>query len=424
MKGVEKGTGLRMSEVIAQGLPIDQERIAVASGPNLALEIAREQPTAAVVSSVSLETAQAVAMAATNRYFRSFVNTDVIGTEFGGVLKNLIAVAIGIVDGVGYGENTKASIITRGLVEMTDFAVAYGAQAETLAGAGRARRPDRDVRVVALPQQHRRAPARPGLQLQRRREADEPDRGGTRVGGADPRLAAARGVEMPIVRQVSQVLAGTLEPRDIAPHLTTDGRTRRAKGPRMTDKTAVALLFGGRSSEHSISCATAAGVLGAIDREPLRRHPGRHHPRRRVHAAAGRRGVVFALNPRRCRRCDDNGTRIALARVARDARADGDGRRRHAARRSATSTSCSRSCTARGARTAPSRACSSSSACRMSAAACSRRALGMDKHFTKTVLQQAGIPVAPWETVTGVRVGAASPTPSGRSVPSSASRCS
>ena len=67
-------------------------------------------------------------------YFRTFVNTDVIGTEFGGVLKNLIAVAIGIVDGVGYGENTKASIITRGLVEMTDFAVAFGAHPETLQG--------------------------------------------------------------------------------------------------------------------------------------------------------------------------------------------------------------------------------------------------------------------------------------------------
>ena len=71
---------------------------------------------------------------ARNRYFHSFVNTDVIGTEFGGVLKNLIAVAIGIVDGVGYGENTKASIITRGLVEMTDFAVAFGAHPETLSG--------------------------------------------------------------------------------------------------------------------------------------------------------------------------------------------------------------------------------------------------------------------------------------------------
>ena len=134
MKGVERSTRQRMSEVIQQELEISPDRIAVVSGPNLALEIAKEQPTAAVVSSTSLATATEVAKAATNRYFRSFVNTDVIGTEFGGVLKNLIAVAIGIVDGVGYGENTKASIITRGLVEMTDFAVAFGARPETLAG--------------------------------------------------------------------------------------------------------------------------------------------------------------------------------------------------------------------------------------------------------------------------------------------------
>lgn len=134
MKGVERSSGLRMSQVIEQELQCDPDRIAVASGPNLALEIAREEPTAAVIASQSQETAEAVARVARNAYFRSFVNTDVIGTEFGGVLKNLIAVAIGIVDGVGYGENTKASIITRGLVEMTDFAVANGAKPETLQG--------------------------------------------------------------------------------------------------------------------------------------------------------------------------------------------------------------------------------------------------------------------------------------------------
>ena len=105
MKGVEKGTGRRMSEVIHEELDIEGDRIAVVSGPNLALEIAKEQPTAAVVSSENLESATLVALTATNRYFRSFVNTDVVGTEFGGILKNLIAVAIGIVDGVGYGEN-------------------------------------------------------------------------------------------------------------------------------------------------------------------------------------------------------------------------------------------------------------------------------------------------------------------------------
>src|SRR5690606_19271886 len=112
MKGVERGSRFRMSEVIQQGLQVDPAQVAVISGPNLALEIAREEPTATVVSSESIDTATLVAMMAGTKYLHSFVNTDVIGTEFGGVLKNLIAVAIGIVDGVGYGENTKASIIT------------------------------------------------------------------------------------------------------------------------------------------------------------------------------------------------------------------------------------------------------------------------------------------------------------------------
>ncbi|MGJ4843317.1 MULTISPECIES: NAD(P)H-dependent glycerol-3-phosphate dehydrogenase [unclassified Leifsonia] len=233
MKGVEKGTGLRMSEVIAQGLPIEQERIAVASGPNLALEIAREQPTAAVVSSVSLETAQAVAMAATNRYFRSFVNTDVIGTEFGGVLKNLIAVAIGIVDGVGYGENTKASIITRGLVEMTDFAVAYGAEAVTLSGlAGLG---DLIATCESSLSRNNTAGRLLGQGYSFNDVVKQMNQTAEGLASVAPilTLAEARGVDMPIVRQVSQVLAGTLDPKDIAPHLTTD--SDEPQGERTTD---------------------------------------------------------------------------------------------------------------------------------------------------------------------------------------------
>ncbi|GAA1950096.1 NAD(P)H-dependent glycerol-3-phosphate dehydrogenase [Agromyces allii] len=222
MKGVEKSTGLRMSEVIADVLPIDPSRIAVISGPNLALEIAKEQPTAAVVSSSSLETAQAVASVARNRYFRSFVNTDVIGTEFGGVLKNLIAVAIGIVDGVGYGENTKASIITRGLVEMTDFAVAFGAHPDTLSGlAGLGD-------LIATSQSPLSRNNTAGRLLGQGyhladvvNQMNQTTEGLASVGPV-LELARAKGVEMPIVEQVRQVLAGTLEPRDLAPHLTTD----------------------------------------------------------------------------------------------------------------------------------------------------------------------------------------------------------
>lgn len=222
MKGVEKTTGLRMSQVIAQVLECDPARIAVASGPNLALEIAREQPTAAVISSLSPETAEAVARRARNRYFRSFVNTDVIGTEFGGVLKNLIAVAIGIVDGVGYGENTKASIITRGLVEMTDFAVAQGAQPETLQGlAGLGdliatcqsplSRNNTAGRLLGQGYGYKEVVA----QMQQTAEG---------LASVAPVLQLAKqvGVDMPIVQQVKMVLDGTMDPRDIAPHLTTD----------------------------------------------------------------------------------------------------------------------------------------------------------------------------------------------------------
>ena len=225
MKGVEQRTGLRMSQVIEQGLDCDPARIAVASGPNLALEIAREQPTAAVISSLSLETAEAVARRARNRYFRSFVNTDVTGTEFGGVLKNLIAVAIGIVDGVGYGENTKASIITRGLVEMTDFAVAFGAQPETLqglAGLGDL------IATCQSPLSRNNTAGRllgQGYSFQDVVKQMQQTAEGLASVAPILQLARGAGVEMPIVEQVKRVLDGTMDPRDIAPHLTTDDDT-------------------------------------------------------------------------------------------------------------------------------------------------------------------------------------------------------
>jgi glycerol-3-phosphate dehydrogenase (NAD(P)+) len=225
MKGVERRTGMRMSQVIEQELACDPDRIAVASGPNLALEIAREQPTAAVISSTSQETADAVARRARNSYFRSFVNTDVIGTEFGGVLKNLIAVAIGIVDGVGYGENTKASIITRGLVEMTDFAVAYGAHPETLqglAGLGDL------IATCQSPLSRNNTAGRllgQGYSFQDVVKQMQQTAEGLASVAPVLQLAKEVGVEMPIVEQVKRVLDGTMKPQQIAPHLTTDDDT-------------------------------------------------------------------------------------------------------------------------------------------------------------------------------------------------------
>jgi glycerol-3-phosphate dehydrogenase (NAD(P)+) len=225
MKGVERTSGLRMSQVIEQELACDPNRIAVASGPNLALEIAREQPTAAVIASRSQETADTIARAARNSYFRTFVNTDVIGTEFGGVLKNLIAVAIGIVDGVGYGENTKASIITRGLVEMTDFAVANGAQHETLQGlAGLG---DLIATCQSPLSRNNTAGRLLGQGYGFQDVVKQMNQTAEGLASVAPilKLAHESDVHMPIVEQVKMVLDGKMNPRDIAPHLTTDDDT-------------------------------------------------------------------------------------------------------------------------------------------------------------------------------------------------------
>ncbi|OJX63564.1 MAG: glycerol-3-phosphate dehydrogenase [Micrococcales bacterium 73-13] len=222
MKGLERGSGRRMSEVVAEELGTPPERIAVISGPNLASEIAREQPTAAVVASASLETARSVATTARNPYFRSFVNTDVIGTEFGGVLKNIVAVAVGIVDGVGFGDNTKASIITRGLAEMTDFAVAYGAKAETMSGlAGLG---DLIATCESPLSRNNTAGRLLGQGLSIKEVAAKMNQTAEGLSSIAPilELAEAKRVAMPIAQQVAAVVDGELDPREIAPHLTTD----------------------------------------------------------------------------------------------------------------------------------------------------------------------------------------------------------
>jgi glycerol-3-phosphate dehydrogenase (NAD(P)+) len=222
MKGVERATGLRMSQVIREVTGIDESRIAVVSGPNLALEIAKEEPTASAVSSTSLETAVKIAATCHNDYFTTLTNTDVIGTEFGGVLKNLIAVAVGIADGVGYGDNTKASIITRGLAELSAFAAAQGAKPETmwgLAGLG-------DLIATCESPLSRNNTA--GRLLGQGYSYDmvirQMDQTAEGLSSVDPILtiAAATGVSMPIVSQVQQVLKGTLDPRELAPHLATN----------------------------------------------------------------------------------------------------------------------------------------------------------------------------------------------------------
>jgi len=134
MKGVELGTTKRMSEVIAEVAQVGPERIVVVSGPNLAREIAARQPAASVVACIDESVAERVAMACAAPYFRPYTNTDVVGTELGGAVKNVIALAVGMAEGMGMGDNTKSTIITRGLAEMLRLGVALGADPATFSG--------------------------------------------------------------------------------------------------------------------------------------------------------------------------------------------------------------------------------------------------------------------------------------------------
>jgi glycerol-3-phosphate dehydrogenase (NAD(P)+) len=134
MKGVELGTTKRMSEVIAEVGHVPAERIVVVSGPNLSKEIAAKQPAASVVACVDEAMAERVAMACATPYFRPYTNTDVVGTELGGAVKNVIALAVGMAEGMGMGDNTKSTIITRGLAETVRLGVALGADRETFSG--------------------------------------------------------------------------------------------------------------------------------------------------------------------------------------------------------------------------------------------------------------------------------------------------
>jgi glycerol-3-phosphate dehydrogenase (NAD(P)+) len=133
-KGVELGTTMRMSEVIVEVTGVDPGRVAVVSGPNLAREIALENPAATVVACTDPARAELLQRAATTRYLRPYTNTDVIGCELGGAVKNVIALACGMTEGMGYGDNTKASLITRGLAETARLGLVLGADPLTFSG--------------------------------------------------------------------------------------------------------------------------------------------------------------------------------------------------------------------------------------------------------------------------------------------------
>jgi len=214
-KGLEDGTLLRMSDVLAEVVGRSfAPRIAVLSGPTFAREVARGEPTALVVASTDLETASRVQAAFSGSTFRLYTNADPIGVEVGGALKNVIAIAAGVVQGLGLGSNTMAALITRGLAEITRLAVVMGGQRNTLAGlAGLG-----DLVLTCEGEQSRNRKV--GIGLARGLTLSE-------ITGSTPMIAegvescaaavalgAKFGVDLPIIQQMHAVLHLSKDPRE------------------------------------------------------------------------------------------------------------------------------------------------------------------------------------------------------------------
>lgn len=205
-KGIEPGTLLRMSQVIAEAAKVPDEQVAVVSGPNLAREVARDLPGAAVVACPDDRRAAHLQRLFHCRTFRVYTNTDVCGVEIGGATKNVIALAAGVADGLGYGDNAKAALINRGLVEITRLGTKCGARPLTfigLAGIG-------DLVATCMSRQSRNRHV--GEELGKGRRLEEILMGmnqvaeGVKSCGAIVELAAKVGCDMPIAARVAKVL--------------------------------------------------------------------------------------------------------------------------------------------------------------------------------------------------------------------------
>lgn len=219
MKGLELGTDSRMSEVIAEELGLPAGRVAVVSGPNLAMEIARQEPTASVVACRDEAAATWIARCCTAPYFRPYTSTDVVGVEIGGIVKNIIALAVGICEGKQMGDNTKASVITRGLAETSRLALALGGEAQTMAGlAGLGDL----VATCSSPLSRNHTAGRllgQGLTLEEVSARMTQTAEGIKSGHAVHELAGKLGVEMPITAAVVAVLEGKLSVDELGPRL-------------------------------------------------------------------------------------------------------------------------------------------------------------------------------------------------------------
>ena len=213
MKGIELGTTRRMSEVIVEAAGVAPDRVVVVSGPNLAPEIAEEQPAATVVACTDMDRATLVQASISTPYFRPYTNDDVIGCELGGAVKNVIALASGIATGMGLGDNTRATLITRGLAETARLGVALGADPLTFAGlAGMGDL----VATCSSPLSRNRSFGERlgrGETLEQAQAATRQTAEGVKSCLAIRDLARVHGVEMPITEQVERVCHEGADPR-------------------------------------------------------------------------------------------------------------------------------------------------------------------------------------------------------------------
>jgi glycerol-3-phosphate dehydrogenase (NAD(P)+) len=213
MKGIELGTTKRMSQVIVETAQVGADRVVVVSGPNLAPEIAAEQPAATVVAGTDVDRCRAVQRATALPYLRPYTSEDVIGCELGGAVKNVIALAYGMAAAMGLGDNTKASLITRGLAETARLGAALGADPLTFAGlAGLGDL----VATCSSPLSRNRTFGEQlglGKTLEQAQAAARQTAEGVKSCLSIRDLARAHGVEMPITEQVEKVCHEGADPR-------------------------------------------------------------------------------------------------------------------------------------------------------------------------------------------------------------------
>ena len=227
-KGLEAGTLSRMTEILEE-LSLPSARVATLSGPTFAKEVALGRPTAAVVASRVEGVAAAIQALLGSAGLRLYTSPDVIGVELGGALKNIMAIAAGLSDGLGLGDNARAALITRGLAEMTRLGVALGARAETFAGLSGLG----DLVLTAAGSLSRNR--RVGLEMAAGRSIEEIMKEptvaeGVRTARVALALAQRVGVEMPITAQVDAVLN-----RGVAPREAMESLLRRSMRPEVEE---------------------------------------------------------------------------------------------------------------------------------------------------------------------------------------------